>query len=132
MKHSLTFTVLMVADYDEAIDFYVRKLGFELVEDTQRSPTKRWVRVRPRGSAAGLHFSQAKNDQERACIGNQTGGRVFFFLHTDDCERDYRNLVKHNIKIIRGPEVAPFGKVVVFADLYGNKWDLIEPIEEGV
>lgn len=116
---------LVVSDYDEAIRFYTEKLGFELVEDTILSETKRWVIVRPRGSESGLLLAKAANDEQRSRIGNQTGGRVFLFLQTDDFERDYQNLIDRQIKIVREPAVETWGKVAVFEDLYGNLWDLI-------
>ncbi len=131
MKQHLAQLALVVRDYDEAIEFYTKKLHFELLEDTPLSPVKRWVRVRPKGSdGCGLLLAKAKNEVETVSIGNQTGGRVFLFLHTDDIDRDYANLLKHNIKIVREKSVEAFGKVLVFADLYGNLWDLIEPAKE--
>lgn len=130
MQQRLVQIALVVDDYDEAIDFYTRKLHFELIEDTPRSPVKRWVVVAPPGdSGCRLLLAKAKNDEQRAHVGNQTGGRVFLFLHTDDIERDHANLLRHDIKIVRGPVTEPFGKVIVFEDLYGNLWDLIEPVE---
>mgnify|MGYP002777123285 CR=1 FL=1 len=114
-------------DYDEAIDFYVNKLGFDLLEDTVQSPTKRWVRVAPKGSQAGILLAKAANEAQVQAVGNQSGGRVFLFLHTDDFARDYANLQKHSIQIIRERSEEAYGTVAVFADLYGNLWDLIEP-----
>jgi catechol 2,3-dioxygenase-like lactoylglutathione lyase family enzyme len=128
MNQRLAQIAIVVKDYDEAIEFYTQKLQFELLEDTQLSPIKRWVRVRPKGeSSTGLLLAKAKNEEEASRIGNQTGGRVFLFLFTDDFDRDYQNLLNHNITIIRTPSVHEYGKVCVFADLYGNLWDLIEP-----
>jgi catechol 2,3-dioxygenase-like lactoylglutathione lyase family enzyme len=128
MKQDLFQIALVVRDYDEAIDFYTRKLHFTLLEDTPLSPTKRWVRVCPPGSeGCALLLAKAKNEEQARSIGNQTGGRVFLFMHTDDLERDYQNLLRHDIPIVRGPVQEDFGKVVVFEDLYGNLWDLIEP-----
>lgn len=128
MPQQIAQLALLVTDYDEAIDFYTSKLHFELVEDTVLSQTKRWVRLRPKGSeGCGLLLAKAATEAQSARVGNQTGGRVFLFLHTDDLERDYNNLLMHNITIVRPPSVEPFGKVLVFADLYGNLWDLIEP-----
>ena len=119
---------LVVRDYDEAIAFYTRKLGFELIEDTRLNDVKRWVVVKPQGEGgASLLLAKAKNERELASVGNQTGGRVFLFMHTDNLDRDHQNLLNHNIEIVRGPIQEPFGKVIVFADLYGNLWDLIEP-----
>ena len=127
MKQQLFQLSLVVADYDEAIEFYTQKLGFDLLEDTVLSETKRWVRVAPKGSSTSLLLAKAAGDEQSKAIGNQTGGRVFLFMHTDDIDRDYQNLMKHNIKIVREISEEPFGKVCVFADLYGNLWDLIEP-----
>jgi len=128
MKQYLANIALVVRDYDEAIEFYTKKLHFDLIEDTPLSPEKRWVRVRPQGSqACCLLLAKAKNETQATFVGNQTGGRVFLFLHTDNFERDYQNLLHHNIKIIREASVEAHGKVAVFEDLYGNLWDLIEP-----
>jgi catechol 2,3-dioxygenase-like lactoylglutathione lyase family enzyme len=121
---------LVVADFDEALDFYVGKLGFELVEDTvlPLEPGKRWVRVKPPGpGAAHLLLARATTDAQRAAIGNQTGGRVFLFLHTDDFWRDYRAMQEQGIVFVRQPAEEPHGTVAVFEDLYGNKWDFIQP-----
>lgn len=125
MKHTLAQISIVVKDYDEAIDFYVNKLGFVLQEDTVMSETKRWVVVRPSGGGCALLLAKAANEHQETRIGDQTGGRVFLFLHTDDLDRDYEHLMKHNIRIVREPSVEYFGKVLVFADLYGNLWDLI-------
>jgi len=128
MQQYLANIALVVRDYDEAIEFYTQKLGFELIEDTPLSAEKRWVRVRPRGlQGCCLLLAKAKNDTQAPFVGNQTGGRVFLFLHTDNFDRDYQNLLQHKIKIIREATVEPHGKVAVFEDLYGNLWDLIEP-----
>ncbi len=130
MKQQIVQISVVVRDYDEAIEFYNQKLHFDLLEDTKRSETKRWVRVAPKGSQGfSLLLAKAKNEEQASRIGNQTGGRVFFFIHTDNLERDYQNLLNHKIEIVRGPSVEDFGKVLVFADLYGNLWDLIEPLE---
>ncbi|RMG85653.1 MAG: VOC family protein [Bacteroidetes bacterium] len=128
MKQELAQIALVVQDYDEAIAFYTQKPGFELLEDTVLTPEKRWVRVRPPGaSGCGLLLAKAANDHQRSRVGDQTGGRVFLFLHTDDIDRDYDNLLRHRVRIVRQPEVYPYGKVLVFEDLYGNLWDLIQP-----
>lgn len=127
MKQILSQIAIVVRDYDEAIDFYVNKLGFILLEDTKLSETKRWVRVQPPGGGCGLLLAKGVGAEQESRIGNQTGGRVFLFLHTDDLARDHNNLLKHNIRIVREPSTEDFGKVLVFADLYGNLWDLIEP-----
>jgi len=119
---------IVVDDYDKAIDFYTQNLHFELLEDTVLSPEKRWVRVKPKGTANfALLLAKAKNEEERSRIGNQTGGRVFLFMHTDDLQRDHKNLLAQNIKIVRAPSIEDFGNVLVFADCFGNLWDLIQP-----
>ncbi len=125
MAQQLTQLALVVADYDEAISFYTNKLGFELIEDTVLSPTKRWVVVRPKGSSCGLLLAQAATDEQQSRIGNQTGGRVFLFLHTDDFWHDYHQFTAEGVQCIREPVTEPYGTVAVFADLYGNLWDLI-------
>lgn len=128
MNQSLAHIALVVNDYDEAIKFYTQTLHFTLVEDKVMSPTKRWVMVAPPGSTGTtLLLAQASNEEQKSRIGNQTGGRVFLFLYTDDIERDYKNLKDKNVNIVRELESQPHGKVLVFADLYGNLWDLIEP-----
>ncbi|MCS7017550.1 MAG: VOC family protein [Cytophagales bacterium] len=128
MNQQLVQIALVVRDYDEAIDFYTRKLGFELIEDTPISETKRWVVVAPHGEGGcRLLLAKAADEQQIARIGNQTGGRVFLFMHTDNFDRDYERLVAENITIVRPPSEESYGKVAVFADLYGNLWDLIEP-----
>jgi catechol 2,3-dioxygenase-like lactoylglutathione lyase family enzyme len=127
MKQNLSHIAVVVNDYDEAITFYTKKLDFDLIEDTKLSDKKRWVVVRPKGSECGLLLAKATNEEQRSRIGNQTGGRIFLFLQTDDFERDYQNLLDHKIKIVREPVVETWGKVAVFEDLYGNLWDLIEP-----
>ena len=128
MNQRIVQISLVVKDYDEAIDFYTKKLGFELVEDTRLSETKRWVVVKPKGKGScKLLLTQAANAEQEKAIGNQTGGRVFLFLYTDDIKRDYTNLVANNVRIVRELETQPYGTVCVFADLYGNLYDLIEP-----
>jgi catechol 2,3-dioxygenase-like lactoylglutathione lyase family enzyme len=128
MKQSLAHITILVDDYDRAIEFYTGKLHFELVEDTHLSETKRWVLVRPSGSeGCCLLLAKADGAEQERRIGNQTGGRVFLFLNTDDFERDYRNLLDNRVTIVSEPRTEPYGKVVVFSDLYGNKWDLIQP-----
>jgi catechol 2,3-dioxygenase-like lactoylglutathione lyase family enzyme len=117
----------MVRDYDEAIAFFTQSLNFELVQDMPMGPGKRWVVVRPKnGVGAGLVLAQAKNGAEISCIGAQTGGRVFLFLETDDFARDYAHFTKNGVKFNEEPRFEPYGTVAVFADLYGNLWDLIE------
>jgi len=128
MNQNIFQIALLVKDYDEAIDFYCNKLHFELVEDTRLSDVKRWVRIKPKGPGEFcLLLAKAKNETQLPFVGNQTGGRVFLFLHTDDLDRDHQNLLTHEVNIVRGPSTEDFGKVLVFADLYGNLWDLIEP-----
>lgn len=131
MKQRLAHIALVVIDYDEAIKFYTGKLHFDLVEDTRLSETKRWVLVRPKGSnECCLLLAQAANEEQKSRVGDQTGGRVFLFLHTDNFERDYQNLIKNQIEIVRAPQTEEYGTVAVFKDIYGNLWDLIEPAEE--
>ena len=127
----LMHIALVVNDYDEAITFYTDKLNFKLVEDTPLSATKRWVLLSPSGSAGCcLLLAKAVNEEQRSRIGNQTGGRVFLFLHTDNFQSDFENLKKNQVKIVRGPSQEEYGTVAVFADLYGNLWDLIEPFKK--
>ncbi len=130
MKQMIAQFTLLVREYDEAIAFYTQKLQFNLLEDTFQSDTKRWVRIAPPGSPDGnchILLARAVGEEQVGCIGKQTGGRVFLFLHTDDFERDYQNLLDQNVKIFREKSVEEYGKVAVFEDLYGNLWDLIEP-----
>ncbi|HMJ70159.1 MAG TPA: VOC family protein [Cyclobacteriaceae bacterium] len=128
MKQSLAHIALVVRDYDEAIAFFTKKLHFSLVEDTKLSDVKRWVIVAPPGyRGCNLLLARAANGEQVSRIGNQTGGRVFLFLHTDDLKRDYDNLKANGITIVREPKKEDYGTVLVFADLYGNLWDLIEP-----
>lgn len=125
-QHIAQFTVT-VRDYDEALAFYVDKLGFERLEDTSLGGGKRWVRVRPRGSTgAGILLARAVSEKQLATVGNQTGGRVFVFLETDDFWRDYNQLIGRGVKFVRRPLEEPYGTVAVFEDLYGNRFDLIE------
>lgn len=127
MKQQLAHIALVVADYDEAIAFYTNKLHFDLIEDTSLSEAKRWVLVKPKSSSCCLLLAKAATEEQRSRVGNQTGGRVFLFLHTDNFDRDYNNLLEQQIKIIRQPVRESYGTVAVFEDLYGNLWDLIEP-----
>ena len=123
----LTLTSLLVKDYDEAIAFYAGKLGFEVTQDTQLSADKRWVVVAPRGGSGGsLLLARATNDRQRAAIGEQSGGRVFLFLETDDFARDHTDYRAKGVTFIEEPRHEPYGKVAVFVDLYGNRWDLIQ------
>lgn len=127
MKQSLVHLAVVVSDYDEAIQYYTQVLGFLLVEDTPLSDSKRWVLVAPRGSTTPLLLAKASTDEQKTRIGNQTGGRVFLFLHTDDFWRDYKNFKTNGVNFVREPVEEVYGTVSVFEDLYGNLWDLIEP-----
>lgn len=130
MKQELAHIALVVADYDEAIAFYTQKLHFTLVEDTILSDTKRWVLVAPPGAkGCQLLLAKAATDEQKSRVGNQTGGRVFLFLFTDDFWRDYNRMTADDIRFIRGPIKEEYGTVAVFEDLYGNLWDLIEPVK---
>ena len=129
MKHSIVHVALVVHEYDEAIDFYTKKLGFTLVEDTyQPEQDKRWVVVAPAGSSGGatLLLARATTPEQARCIGNQTGGRVFLFLSTDDFRRDYDRMTAAGVRFVRPPSEMPYGTVAVFEDLYGNRWDLVQ------
>ena len=120
---------ILVRDYDEALNFYINVLGFELVEDTVLTPEKRWVVIKPKhssGQGCSLLLARAATPLQENFIGNQTGGRVFLFLYTDDIQRDHEILLKNNVKIVRPPSSEEYGTVLVFSDLYGNLWDLIE------
>jgi catechol 2,3-dioxygenase-like lactoylglutathione lyase family enzyme len=129
MRQAIIHVALVVRDYDEAIDFYCNKLHFTLVEDTyQPEQDKRWVLVSPPGSTgACLLLARASTPQQAAFIGQQTGGRVFLFLSTDDFWRDYNEMLSAGIHFVREPKQADYGTVAVFEDLYGNLWDLIQP-----
>ncbi len=131
MNQTIAALALLVRDYDEAIAYYTDVLGFELVEDTPLGGGKRWVRVAPRSAGnharTSLLLAQASNEAQRAAIGNQTGGRVFLLLHTDDFWRDYNAYRARNVRFVEEPREEEYGTVVVFEDIYGNKWDLIEP-----
>ena len=130
MKQSLVQIALVVKDYDEAIKFYTEKLNFNLLEDTQLTEHKRWVVVQPPGnSGCCLLLARASGDEQLASVGNQTGGRVFLFLHTDDFWRDYNSMVANGIQFVRPPAEQEYGTAAVFEDLYGNLWDFIEPTE---
>jgi len=132
MNQFIARFTLVVRDYDEAIAFYTQKLHFKLLEDTTMSATKRWVRIAPPGYQDGhceILLAKAVGEQQEKAIGNQSGGRVFLFLYTDDFDRDYKNLLEQKVKIFREKSLESYGKVAVFEDLYGNLWDLIEPIK---
>ena len=127
MRQHLGLTTLVVGDYDEALAFYAGKLGFEVREDTRLGDDKRWVVVAPPGSSeSGLLLARAANAQQTEAIGNQSGGRVFLFLVTDDFQRDHERFLQKGIKFIEAPRTEPYGIVAVFEDLYGNRWDLVE------
>lgn len=129
MKQSILHVALVVRDYDEAIAFYCGKLHFSLVKDTyQPEQDKRWVVVAPPGSqGTTLLLARASTPEQTTSVGNQTGGRVFLFLSTDDFWRDYHHMRSAEIRFVREPKEAPYGTVAVFEDLYGNLWDLIQP-----
>jgi catechol 2,3-dioxygenase-like lactoylglutathione lyase family enzyme len=129
MKQHLALTAIVVRDYDEAIAFYTGTLGFDLIEDTLLpDEDKRWVVVAPPGGAGtGLLLARAVGHDQASRVGDQTGGRVGFFLHTDDFWRDYRRYRENGVAFVREPQVADYGTAAVFRDLYGNLWDLVEP-----
>ena len=132
MIRAITRIALIVRDYDEAIAYYTGSLGFELREDTAMGSGKRWVVVAPRGSAGtALVLARATNPEQESRIGNQTGGRVFLFLHTDDFRSDYSRMKDRGVRFIEEPRVEPYGTVVVFEDLYGNRWDFVQPGTRG-
>ena len=127
MKQRIAHVTFLVRDYDEAIAYYTRTLGFQLVEDTPVAEGKRWVLVATGGKAeCCLLLAKAKNAEELSAVGHQAGGRVFLFLHTDDFARDYRTFVDRGVCFCEPPRDEPYGKVAVFTDLYGNRWDLLE------
>lgn len=127
MTQHLGYVALVVRDYDEAIEFYTQLLGFQLIEDTHLGDGKRWVRVRPPGSTGtDLLLAKAVNPEQTSRIGNQTGGRVFLFLHTNDFWSDYRALTERDVRFCRPPSEESYGMVAVFEDLYGNQWDLLQ------
>jgi catechol 2,3-dioxygenase-like lactoylglutathione lyase family enzyme len=131
MKQQIAHLALVVDDYDDAIRFYTEKIGFSLVEDTVMSPKKRWVVVAPKNSnGCSLLLAKAANDEQKTRVGNQTGGRVFLFLYTDDFWTDYNRMVENKVKFVREPVKQEYGTVAVFEDLYGNMWDLLESKKE--
>lgn len=128
MNQKLAHIALVVNDYDEAIKFYTETLNFRLIEDTKLSDSKRWVMVAPPGDGdCCLLLAKAANDEQAGRVGNQTGGRVFLFLYTDDLQRDYHDMKSKGVTFVREPVIETWGTVAVFKDLYGNLWDLIEP-----
>jgi catechol 2,3-dioxygenase-like lactoylglutathione lyase family enzyme len=127
LKQNIVHIALIVADYNEAINFYCEKLNFDLIENIPQSETKRWVLVAPKGSmGCQLLLAKGVGDVQQSCIGNQTGGRVFLFLQTDDFWRDYNDYLEKGIEFVRVPKTDDYGIVAVFKDLYGNLWDLIQ------
>ncbi|MAO16551.1 VOC family protein [Flagellimonas marinaquae] len=130
MYNRIAHIALVVKEYDEAIQFYTQKLDFIILEDTKIDEFKRWVVISPTGAKeCSLLLAKAANEEQSKSVGNQTGGRVGFFLFTDDFNRDYAKLMNRGIKFVRPPKQEPYGVVAVFKDLYGNLWDLLEPNE---
>ena len=130
MPKKLALISFLVTDYDEAITWYVDRLNFILIEDTIMSEEKRWVVIAPsRENSCNLLLAKASNQEQAARIGNQTGGRVFLFLHTDDFYRDYNQMISKGVEFVRGPVTELYGIVGVFKDLYGNLWDFIQPVD---
>lgn len=125
MPQQLSLVTVLVDDYDEAIAFYTGTMGFDLSQDQALSGGKRWVVVRPRGGGTGLLLAKVVNGRQIAAVGNQTGGRVFLFLETDDFARDHAAFVARGVHFLEAPREEPHGKVAVFEDLYGNRWDMI-------
>ena len=131
MTQTIASVTLVVPDYDAGIDFYVGKLGFELIEDTALSAAKRWVRVAPKFAQTALLLAKADGSEQDAAIGNQTGGRVGFFLHTDAFARDHGSMLEKGVTFREAPRYEAYGTVAVFEDPFGNLWDLIEPKPTG-
>jgi catechol 2,3-dioxygenase-like lactoylglutathione lyase family enzyme len=128
MNRRLVHISILVDDYDRAIEFYTQKLDFDLITDERLTEKKRWVLVKPKGNGdCSILLAKADGENQEKMIGHQAGGRVFLFMTTDNFDRDFMNLKKQNIKIVREPSDEVYGRVTVFEDLYGNKWDLIEP-----
>lgn len=128
MPQRLSLTALLVDEYDTALSFSIGKLGFDLREDTALSDGKRWVVVAPHGAAGGLLLARAVGERQRNAIGDQSGGRVFLFLETDDFARDHFAYTQRGIRFVEAPRREPYGMVAVFEDIYGNRWDLIGPL----
>ncbi|MHB9039575.1 MAG: VOC family protein [Melioribacteraceae bacterium] len=127
MKQQIGSVTFLVKDYDEAIEYFVNKLQFDLIEDSQLNETKRWVVVSPKGSSGtSLLLAKAATEEQERSVGNQTGGRVAFFLHTDNFNRDYERMMNIGVNFLENPREEKFGRVVIFQDLYGNKWDFIQ------
>ena len=130
MPQSIAHLTLVVRNYDEALEFFTQKLGFHLLEDTPIPDNKRWLLVAPPHSrGAALLLAEADTPDQSHAIGNQTGGRVFLFLHTDDFWRDYKAYQSRGVRFVETPREEPYGTVAVFQDLYGNKWDLLQPAD---
>jgi catechol 2,3-dioxygenase-like lactoylglutathione lyase family enzyme len=128
MPQTLAHVTLLVRNYDEALAFFTQALGFRVIEDTPLSDNKRWLVVAPLNSrGTSLLLAEAATPEQARSIGNQAGGRVFLFLHTDDFSRDYHQMLAHNVKFLESPRHESYGTVAVFEDLYGNKWDLLQP-----
>jgi catechol 2,3-dioxygenase-like lactoylglutathione lyase family enzyme len=130
--NTLTAATLLVREYDEAIKYFTNSLDFRLLEDSPLPDGKRWVLVAPNGSPSlRILLARASNPAQESAVGNQTGGRVSFFLHTTDFRRTYEQMRERGVRFLEAPRREPYGTVVVFADLYGNRWDLIQPHEPG-
>ena len=128
MNQRLAHVTIVVRDYDEALEFYTSKLLFRVIEDTRLSEEKRWILIAPQGNGdTCVLLAKAVNERQAASVGNQTGGRVAFFLHTDDFWRDFEVLKRNEVRFVREPQEQEYGTVAVFEDLYGNLWDLVEP-----
>ena len=128
MRQRIGLVTLVVDDYDEAISYFTQKLGFALLQDTPLSAGKRWVVVAPQGArGSGALLAQATDERQRQAVGAQAGGRVFLFLYTDDFRRDHAAFKERGVVFVEEPRLEPYGTVAVFTDLYGNRWDLIEP-----
>ncbi len=131
MNRTIKHSTLTVQEYDEAINFYTQKLDFNIIEDTKLSEDKRWVLISPKGTSNfSLLLAKASNEIQKASVGNQSGGRVFLFMNTDNFDRDYHQFKTAGVEFVREPIVESYGKVAVFKDLYGNLWDLIEPVAQ--
>jgi catechol 2,3-dioxygenase-like lactoylglutathione lyase family enzyme len=131
VRQTIGLVTLVVRDYDEAIAYFTQMLGFALVQDTPLAAGKRWVVVAPRGGATGLLLARAADERQRQAIGAQAGGRVFLFLYTDDFARDHAAFAAQGVTFVEAPRREPYGTLAVFTDLYGNRWDLIEPAGPG-
>lgn len=128
MTEIIACVTLVVRDYDEAVQYFTHALGFQLLEDSPLGGGKRWVVVAPEGATGTrILLAHASTPEQERCIGNQTGGRVGFFLHTDDFASAYESMRERGVKFVEAPRIEPYGTVAVFADLYGNRWDLVEP-----